>query len=252
MASGEAQSAWQAGPPSVHHRSRFLRSLPDADLRRIAQYLRQRTLEREEMLYCAGSIIRSVVFPHNAAVSLIGLTAEDASVESAVVGSEGYLGVEIMLGSAVATSTAVAQKGEASTIALDRLLTLAEQMPSLRAALLAYAWKYLAAVNRLAACNARHSLKQRACRRLLLALDQSGGKSLAITQEALGRALGAGRTSINLLCKELRNDGAIEYSRGHITILDSERMKGIACECYIHLKHVLFDDAHESGPNCVM
>jgi Mn-dependent DtxR family transcriptional regulator len=59
-----------------------------------------------------------------------------------------------------------------------------------------------------------------------------------MTQEELGRALGVSRASSNQICRELRADGVIDYSRGHIRIRDAEAMRDAACECYSYLKRV--------------
>jgi Mn-dependent DtxR family transcriptional regulator len=114
-----------------------------------------------------------------------------------------------------------------------------DQLPALRAVLLRYATGYLAGLSRLAGCNAVHTLRQRACRRLLLEVDQTGRQAAAITQEGLARALGVRRTSANQACRELRCDGVIDYSRGQIRIKDAARMKEAACECYAYLRHIL-------------
>jgi CRP-like cAMP-binding protein len=225
-------------PAKAHHGSLFLRSLPSADLRQIAPDLTIRKFNAEEDIQRDGDIIHSILFPHNMTVSLVGLTAGGHAVESACVGREGFVGVESMLGSAAAICDAVARRGQASSIALDRLLILMHQLPSLRAALLRYARCYLAGIVRVAACNAVHSIRQRACRRLLLELDQTEQRDVAITQEELGRALGVSRASSNQICRELRADGVIDYSRGHIRIRDAEAMRNAACECYSYLKRI--------------
>jgi len=226
-------------PIVLHSGSMFLRTLPNPDLRRVVPYLRIRDLSREEIVRRDGDMIQSIIFPHDATVSLTSLLTDGTMVESATVGGEGYVGVEIMLGSAVAACSGIAQQGRASIIALDRLLMLMDQVPSLRPAMLTYARAYLAVVTRLAACNAIHTLKQRACRRLMLTLNQTEQRSLMITQEDLARALGVGRTSVNQACKELRVDGLIDYSRGHIQVTEPQRMAAVACECYDYLKRAL-------------
>ena len=225
-------------PSRAHHGSLFLRSLPPADLRQIAPDLKIRMFSAEEDIQHDGDIINSILFPHNMTVSLIGLAASGHAVESTCVGREGFVGVETLLGSAAAIGGAVARRGQASSIPLERLLIMSQQLPSLRAALLRYARCYLAGIARLAACNAVHSIRQRACRRLLLELDQSEQRDVAITQEELGRALGVSRTSSNQICRQLRADGIIAYSRGRIRIKDAEAMKNAACECYFYLKSI--------------
>jgi CRP-like cAMP-binding protein len=226
-------------PIALHCGSLFLGRLPKPDLRRIVPHLRIKEFAGEEVIHHDSDMIRSIVFPHDAVISLVSLLSDGTTVEGSTVGSEGYVGVEVMLGSAVATCCAVAQHGRASAIALDRLLILVDQMPSLRAAMLAYARNHLAMITRLAACNALHTLKQRACRRLLLVMHQTEQRPLTITQEELARALGVGRTSVNQACKELRRDNIIDYSRGHIRITDFHAMTQEACECYSYLRHVL-------------
>jgi CRP-like cAMP-binding protein len=162
-----------ADPIALHSGSLFLRNLPNADLRRLVPHLRLTDLPREEIICRHGDMIQSIIFPHDGIVSLTSLLTDGTMIESATVGGEGYVGVEVMLGSAVAACSVIAQPGRVSTIALDRLLILLDQVPSLRPAMLAYARAYLAVVTRLAACNALHTLKQRACRRLVLARDQT-------------------------------------------------------------------------------
>lgn len=226
-------------PAAAHHGSPFLRNLPSTDLRRIAPDLTIRVFSQDQQIRRDGDIINSILFPHDMTVSLIGLTVDGHAIESASVGQEGFVGVEIMLGSPAASCDAVARRGQASSIELDRLLILTDQLPSLRAALLRYARCHLAAVARLAACNAVHTPRQRACRRLLLERDQTDRRAAAITQEKLARALGVSRASANQMCRELRADGIIEYRRGRIVIRDSEQMENAACDCYSYLKRLL-------------
>jgi CRP-like cAMP-binding protein len=178
-----------------------------------------------------------MVFPHNMTLALLYTMPDGSTVESAIVGTEGYVGVESLLGSTTAVGSVVAGCGQASTIALEQILTLADHMPTLRAAMLAYARSYLALVFRLAACNAVHTLKQRTCRRLLLAQTDQG--SVAMTQDDLARALAVSRTSVNQVCKELRADNLISYRRGFIRINDVAAMTNTACDCYLYLKHAV-------------
>ena len=73
----------------------------------------------------------------------------------------------------------------------------------------------------------------------MLARDQTEQQSLMIPQEELARALGVRRTSVNLACQELRIDGLIGDSRGHIQITNLQGMTATACECYDYLKPAL-------------
>ena len=226
-------------PTSVHRESLFLSRLAEYDLRRLAPYLRLAEFFQDQVVYRNGDAISRIIFPHDTMVSIFTVTTDGRTAETANIGSEGYVGVETILGSTVTASDAVARAGRASYVMLDRLLPLIDESSSLRAAMLSYARDHLVSVSRLAACNALHSIKQRLCCRLLLSYDQTKPSALAVTQDALARALGVRRTSVNSICKELRQENIIEYRRGHIWVSDKSRMEASACECYRFLDQVL-------------
>jgi Mn-dependent DtxR family transcriptional regulator len=62
--------------------------------------------------------------------------------------------------------------------------------------------------------------------------DRSGRRHVKLTQEFLAHFLGVQRTSIGAIANGLQKEGIIDYSRGKIEILDLERLKQNACECY--------------------
>src|SRR4051812_13103609 len=81
----------RSDPVEVHRGSLFLRSLPLHDLRRILPYLRVREVGREEALHHEGAMIRSIVFPHDVTVSLIIFLRDGTLMETATVGTEGFV-----------------------------------------------------------------------------------------------------------------------------------------------------------------
>jgi CRP-like cAMP-binding protein len=72
------------------------------------------------------------------------------------------------------------------------------------------------------ACNGAHNLKQRLARWLLMMRDRSDGDILLITQDLLAEMLGAHRTCITHVARELELAGLIERDRRQVTILDRE------------------------------
>ena len=84
-----------------------------------------------------------------------------------------------------------------------------------------------------AACNTLHTIKQRACRWLLLVQDRAGTEQFALPQSILAEMLGVRRQSISEVASWLRRKGLIEYRRGHITIVNRKKLEAAACcECY--------------------
>ena len=62
--------------------------------------------------------------------------------------------------------------------------------------------------------------------------DRVESPKFDLTQEFLATMLGTRRTSVTLAAGSLQQSGLIEYRRGHIRILDQERLQSAACECY--------------------
>ena len=90
----------------------------------------------------------------------------------------------------------------------------------------------LAEAQQLILCNAVHFGSARLARWLLQAADRTGSERLALTQECLSEMLALRRTSVTRFAHELHQRGAINYSRGKITIVDHKTLQTCACECY--------------------
>ena len=82
------------------------------------------------------------------------------------------------------------------------------------------------------ACNAVHSVEQRLARWLLMAQDRMGSDGFAMTHEFIAMMLGATRPTVTVVAGTLQKAGLITYHRGHVTILDRERLEAASCECY--------------------
>jgi DNA-binding transcriptional regulator YhcF (GntR family) len=93
----------------------------------------------------------------------------------------------------------------------------------------------LAQVMQSVACNAFHSIPERAARWLLHAQDRAGDR-IALTQEAFAGLLGVQRTTVNAVVRELLDDGLINTGRGVIRVTDRAGLKRRACECYQRLE----------------
>jgi DNA-binding transcriptional regulator YhcF (GntR family) len=81
------------------------------------------------------------------------------------------------------------------------------------------------------ACNAFHSIPERAARWLLHAQDRAGDR-IELTQETFAGLLGVQRTTINAVVQELSAEALIATGRGRIRVVDRAGLKRRACECY--------------------
>jgi len=87
-----------------------------------------------------------------------------------------------------------------------------------------------------AVCNRHHSVEQQLARWLLLSLDRLPDNELRMTQELIANMLGVRREGVTEAAGKLQKDGLINYSRGHITVLDRPKLEHRVCESYAVVK----------------
>jgi len=62
--------------------------------------------------------------------------------------------------------------------------------------------------------------------------DRIRKDTLPLTQEFLSQMLGARRASVSVAAAILQRAGLIQYSRGHVSILNRAALEDACCECY--------------------
>jgi hypothetical protein len=66
----------------------------------------------------------------------------------------------------------------------------------------------------------------------LLSHDRVKADELIMTQELIADMLGVRREGVTVAAGRLQDSGAISYVRGHIKILDRQKLERTVCECY--------------------
>ena len=74
---------------------------------------------------------------------------------------------------------------------------------------------------------------------MLVSMDRLSSNRLVITQELIANMLGVRREGVTETAGKMERAGLIEYSRGHITVLDRAGLVNRACECYGVVKNEL-------------
>ena len=222
-----------AGAAATASRSRFLSRLPPDTYQRIVSQTTRVPLAKEEHLYETGMPLTWSYLPCSGLVSLQTTTLEGGSVEVAMIGSEGMVGVPAPSVSAAAPQTAVVVlPGEALRLRSDILQRELERDAALQRALIAYSYALIAEIAQGSVCHRFHTARQRLARWLLAASDRTQSQRILMTQERLGQALGLQRTGVTPASVALQDAGAIKSRHGRITITDRRRLEAIACECY--------------------
>ena len=217
--------------------NRLLAALPEPDYKRLAPHLKPVALPQKEVLYDTDQPIQFVYFPSAGMVSLVHILEEGNNVEVGIIGSEGLLGLPVVLSGKTSPARAIVQvPGEALRLPAEMLAEEFSRGGALHDLLLSYTLAFLNQVSQTAACNRAYVLEVRLARWLLLVQDRAQSEELPLTQEFIADMLGSPRAMVTIAAGALQKAGVISYRRGRITVLDRAALEAAACECYEALK----------------
>ena len=215
----------------------LLAALPDAELHRWLPLLEPIDLPLGLVLYESGRTLSHVVFPTTAIVSLLFVLEDGDSAEIAVVGNEGVVGISLFMGGESTPSRAVVQSaGRGYRLASRAIKEAFNRNGAVMHLMLRYTQALITQMAQTAVCNRHHTLDKQLCRWLLLSLDRLHGNELLMTQELIANMLGVRREGVTEAALKLQAAGLIQYSRGHISVLDRPGLERRSCECYAVVK----------------
>ncbi len=223
--------------PHALRLNRLIAALPLDSQRRLAANLELVPLPLGKVLYESGETLRHAYFPVDCIISLIYVMESGASAGILVVGNEGMVGMALFMGGDNTTSRAIVQSaGFAYRLSAQKFKDEFNLYSDLLILLLRYTQSLITQIAQTAVCNRHHSIDQQLCRWLLLSLDRLSGNHIAMTQELIANVLGVRREGITEAAGKLQRSGIIEYSRGHITVVDRMHLERLSCECYAVVK----------------
>jgi CRP-like cAMP-binding protein len=215
----------------------LLAALPADDYARLLPDLELIPMPLGWAVYESGGQLGYLYFPTTSIISLLYVMESGASAEIAITGNEGLVGISLFMGGESTPSRAVVQSAgngyRLKASVLKREFALGGELQHLA---LRYTQALITQMAQTAVCNRHHSLEQQLCRWLLLSLDRLPGDELLMTQELIANMLGVRREGVTEVAGRLQAEGLINYSRGHIKILDRPALETRVCECYAVVK----------------
>lgn len=158
------------------------------------------------------------------------------SVEAAAVGNRGAVGGIVSCGQAPAFARAeVLISGPAFKVPMTALEDAKSRSPFIANLFCRYSDYLLSTVMQSVACNAFHSIAERAARWLLHVQSRAGDR-IELTQEELAKLLGVQRTTVNAVIQDLAAEALIATGRGTLYVTDPAGLERRACECYQRLE----------------
>ncbi len=213
------------------HGSHVLASLPSRDAETLRRDLDRVRLDAELSLVRAHAPVRRVFFPESALVALTVTMADGRTAGVTIVGPEGIVGVSATAGETGFLDASVLVPGVAQSMPAERFRAALKNSEALHRVVDRYAVSMLRHLAQTVACNRLHTLDQRAARWLLLTGDRIGRLTFPLTQEAFADLLGVSRPAVSTVGARFAREGAAEFRRGTLHVLDRERLEKASCEC---------------------
>jgi CRP-like cAMP-binding protein len=212
----------------------LLDCLPDTTRLRLSPELQRVELPAGRVLQENGVVPGHLHFPCSGFASMTYVTANGETGEIASIGNEGMVGVALLVGDGMATSTHAVMQAPGSAYALRAEVAQREFRgdQAFQAMVMRHVTWLVSQATQAAICSRHHPIERQLARWLLLGFDRTGNAPLLVTHETLASLLGVRREGVTEAARRLQDAGAISYSRGCIRLEQRDALEQRTCECY--------------------
>jgi CRP-like cAMP-binding protein len=215
--------------------NRVLQELAEADRSTYAKLVKELEpfpLQRGATLGSPRAVTDFTYFVESGVVALVATTRSGSSVEVALIGREGLVGIADALGRQPLPYSLVVQlPGLAYRVPKAIIRHHILSCSGLHELLMDYSQRVMHQLAQSALCNRFHTSEQRLARWLLLTAERADTNRFELTHEFVAQMVGAPRPVVSASASALRDKGIIDYRRGVLTIRNATRLRKVACEC---------------------
>jgi CRP-like cAMP-binding protein len=208
-------------------------ALPRAARNRLLSICEPVDLVSGNIVSGSDSTARHVYFPTGSIISLMTSSKDSPVLEVGMVGSEGMLGLQVVLAAgSVPLQANVRGPGSAWRVATEPFNRELAGSRALQQSLNCYLQVTLLQFTSEARCVRFHQINQRLARWLLMTHDRTHADSFSVTQALMAHLMGVRRVGIAKAAGTLQRKGFIRYVRGVLTIVDRKALESESCSCY--------------------
>lgn len=174
-----------------------------------------------------------IYFPVDGFISITQSIDKHPPIEVGMIGREGMLGAEHILGINTNPFGALVQGvGSAWRIEAQDFLGEVDNSVELKAIVSSYLAVRNKQLGLSVACEHFHEIGPRFAKWLLMSQDRAQSPAFLMTHEFISLMLGVRRVGITTIAADFRRRGLIEYHRGEMKVLNRVALKAEACSCY--------------------
>lgn len=210
----------------------LLASLPAEDYQRLAPHLELVSLSAGQMVLQHDQRVTQVLFPTTAVVAISLNLADGNSVDTAMIGRDGVVGVVASMRQQALHAAQVRCGGFAYRLRADIMRAEFLRGQGLMRACMETTRFLLVQMGQISACNRYHAIDQRLARWVLTFQHYARSDSIAVTHQEMAQMLGVRREAITLVTGRFAQAGLMRFERGHLHVLDREGLLKTSCECY--------------------
>jgi len=211
----------------------LVEGLPIKERQKVLNHCETVDLIFDDILSEHSQPYRHVYFPLTGFISLVTTVKGHPPLEMGLIGSEGMLGVKLILGVNTSPLRGVVQ-GAGTALRMSARLFRREirDNPPLLRMLNRYLYILIAQLAQTVACTRFHEVEARLARWLLMTHDRAHSNHFHLTHQFLANMLGVQRSAVTIAAGALQQRKLIRYTRGEISILDRQGLEAASCECY--------------------
>lgn len=177
--------------------------------------------------------VKDIYFPTTSVIASIVELDPKHSVGVGLIGCEGMLGAESVLGKGYSPTTLkVIISGEALAIDATVFKSYLHTCTELRQLVFSYLFILSQHNMQNGACCYLHDARQRLARCLLTFSERLHSDKFYLTHETLGSLLATRRSTVSAIANDFLNKGLIRYQRGQIFILNKAGLAKVSCTCF--------------------
>ena len=191
-------------------------------------------LNLSQNICLADQPIQYIYFPIDGFISITQNIDEQSLIEIGMIGREGMLGAELILGINIHPFNGLVQgAGNALRIYAEDFLNAIEKNMELKIAVKKYLVIRIQQLGLSVGCEHFHTISARLAKWLLMSEDRAQSSTFQMTHEFISLMLGVRRVGITTTAADFKRRGIIDYHRGEMKVLDRTSLKAESCSCYL-------------------